>query len=65
MSVKLLIDMNLSPDWVSVLERHGWSAIHWSEVGDPRATDRTIWIGLWSTATLSLPTTLISARYWR
>ena len=30
MSVKILIDMNLSPDWVPVLKRHGWSAVHWS-----------------------------------
>ncbi len=42
MSVKILIDMNLSPDWARVLERHGWSAVHWSAVGDPRATDRAI-----------------------
>lgn len=42
MSVKLLIDMNLSPDWVPVLKRHGWSAIHWSTVGDPRESDRVI-----------------------
>lgn len=42
MSVKIVIDMNLSPDWVPVLENAGWSAIHWCNVGDPRATDRTI-----------------------
>ena len=42
MSIKLLIDMNLSPDWVPVLTRGGWPAIHWSAVGDPRASDRTI-----------------------
>ncbi len=42
MSVKVLIDMNLSPDWVPVLQRHGWPAVHWSTVGDPCATDRTI-----------------------
>src|SRR5439155_5514335 len=42
MTVKLLVDMNLSPDWVAVLARHGWPAVHWSAVGDPRATDRTI-----------------------
>ena len=42
MSVKLLIDMNLSPYWVSVLNNHGWQAVHWSTVGDPRASDRTI-----------------------
>ena len=29
MKVKLLPDMNLSPDWVPVLERHGWEAVHW------------------------------------
>lgn len=42
MSIKILVDMNLSPDWVPVLGQHGWSAIHWSDVGDIRATDRTI-----------------------
>jgi predicted nuclease of predicted toxin-antitoxin system len=40
--MKLLIDMNLSPRWVEVFERNGWQAIHWSAVGDPRATDRAI-----------------------
>jgi predicted nuclease of predicted toxin-antitoxin system len=42
MSVKIVIDMSLSPDWVSALHRHGWPAVHWSAVGDPRATDLTI-----------------------
>ncbi len=42
MSVSILIDMNLSPAWVPVLLQHGWSAVHWSTVGDPRATDRAI-----------------------
>lgn len=42
MSVKILIDMNLTPDWAPVLQNHGWTSIHWSAVGDPRATDRTI-----------------------
>jgi predicted nuclease of predicted toxin-antitoxin system len=42
MSVKVLIDMNLSPDWVPLLEREGWSAVHWSVIGDPRAKDRAI-----------------------
>jgi len=41
-SVKILIDMNLSPDWVMVLSAAGWYAVHWSAVGDPRAPDRTI-----------------------
>ena len=42
MKPKLLIDMNLSPQWVPVLQEHGWEAVHWSDVGDPRASDRAI-----------------------
>jgi predicted nuclease of predicted toxin-antitoxin system len=42
MTVQLVIDMNLSVDWVAELARHGWSAVHWSTVGDPRAIDSTI-----------------------
>lgn len=42
MTVKLLVDMNLSPEWVSVLRGHGWSGVHWSTVGDPRASDAAI-----------------------
>src|SRR5262245_59304379 len=42
MSIKILVDMNLTPDWVEVLERHGWSTVHWATQGDPRATDRAI-----------------------
>jgi predicted nuclease of predicted toxin-antitoxin system len=40
--VKLVVDMNLSPDWVAVLQRHGWETVHWSTVGNPRATDPEI-----------------------
>lgn len=40
--MKLVIDMNLSPRWAEILARHGWHAVHWSHVGDPRATDHTI-----------------------
>jgi len=42
MSLQILNDMNLSPDWVPFLANTGWTAVHWSTVGDPRATDRTI-----------------------
>jgi predicted nuclease of predicted toxin-antitoxin system len=42
MSMKILIGMNLSPDWVALLQSAGWSATHWSTVGDPRAIARTI-----------------------
>ena len=42
MSTAILVDMNLSPDWVPMLTTHGWPAVHWSSVGDPRATDKVI-----------------------
>lgn len=34
--------MNLSPEWAPILQRDGWEAVHWSDVGDPRASDRDI-----------------------
>ncbi len=37
--MKLVVDMNLSPGWVSLLESAGHSAVHWSAVGAPAATD--------------------------
>jgi len=40
--VKLVVDMNLSPEWGPVLQRHRWDAVHRSSVGDPRATDQEI-----------------------
>ncbi|MBI5946761.1 MAG: DUF5615 family PIN-like protein [Chloroflexi bacterium] len=40
--MKLLLDMNLSPRLAVYLGARGWDAVHWSDVGDPRATDRTI-----------------------
>jgi predicted nuclease of predicted toxin-antitoxin system len=42
MNLRILIDMNLPPGWVSVLQKHGWTAVHWSTVGDPRATDQVV-----------------------
>ena len=42
MSLKILVDMNLSPEWCPLLQAEGWEASHWSSIGDPRATDRTI-----------------------
>jgi predicted nuclease of predicted toxin-antitoxin system len=41
-SVKILIDMNLSPDWVNVFVKYEIAAVHWSSVGDPRSSDRFI-----------------------
>jgi len=40
--MRVLIDMNLSPLWVSFFAGAGIEAVHWSTVGDPRAADRTI-----------------------
>jgi predicted nuclease of predicted toxin-antitoxin system len=40
--MKLVVDMNLSPDWVPVLQAAGHDALHWSTVGDIRATDSQI-----------------------
>lgn len=37
--MKILIDMNLSPEWVSVLNKEGWESLHWREVGAPDAPD--------------------------
>ncbi len=37
--MKLLVDMNLSPAWIPVLQAAGFDAIHWSALGSPDATD--------------------------
>jgi predicted nuclease of predicted toxin-antitoxin system len=47
--VKVVIDMNLSPEWEAVLRRHGIQAVHWSTVGKPQATDAEIMV--WARAT--------------
>ena len=46
--MKILIDMNLSPAWVSVLEEAGYSASHWSTIGSLNAPDREVL--LWAKA---------------
>lgn len=40
--MKILIDMNLSPDWVSNFTSAGIESIHWSQVGKPDAADTDI-----------------------
>ena len=40
--MKILIDMNLSPEWVGVLEAAGWQAMHWSSIGKASAPDEEI-----------------------
>ena len=36
------MDMNLPPVWVPVLEAGGHTAVHWSSVGDHKATDSVV-----------------------
>lgn len=40
--MKILIDMNLSPDWVIAFAAENIESVHWSIVGDPRAEDTEI-----------------------
>lgn len=40
--MRFLIDMNLTPRWVSFLGECGHEAVHWSSVGDPGAKDSQI-----------------------
>ncbi len=42
MSLQLVIDMNLSPEWIAELAENGVGAVHWSTVGDPRAADSDV-----------------------
>jgi predicted nuclease of predicted toxin-antitoxin system len=40
--MKILIDMNLSPDWVQEFKLHNIDAVHWSNVGKFDAPDELI-----------------------
>ena len=40
--MRLLVDMNLTPRWVQELADAGHEALHWSEAGDPTASDMEI-----------------------
>lgn len=37
--LKLLLDMNLSPDWVPFLTSAGFDAVHWRSIGAANAAD--------------------------
>ncbi len=39
---RLLVDMNLSVEWIPLLTAAGHVAVHWSEVGDPKASDTAL-----------------------
>ena len=40
--MKIVIGVNLSPQWVEVLMYEGHDCVHWSEIGPPNAPDREI-----------------------
>ena len=40
--MKIVIDMNLSPDWVGFLADANIQAVHWSTIGNPSAPDSVI-----------------------
>lgn len=40
--MKIVIDMNLSPDWVREFECAGIEAVHWSRIGPADAPDSAI-----------------------
>jgi predicted nuclease of predicted toxin-antitoxin system len=40
--MKILIDMNLSPNWAGFLKSAGFEALHWSEVGLAYAPDSAL-----------------------
>lgn len=37
--MRILIDVNLTPEWVQVFASEGITAVHWTSVGDARAPD--------------------------
>lgn len=40
--MRLVVDMNLSPQWISLLRREGFEADHWAQPGDARASDTDV-----------------------
>lgn len=42
MTVRIVVDMNLSPEWVPVLAASGCEAVHWSAIGSAHAPDTEI-----------------------
>ena len=46
--LRLLVDMNLSVECIPILRGAGHDAVHWSDIGDPRALDSTLM--LWEVA---------------
>ncbi len=37
--MRIVIDMNLTPEWVGMIAQIGFEAVHWAQAGDPTAPD--------------------------
>ena len=53
--MKIVIDMNLFPQWVEVLMLEGNDCVHWSEIGPPNAPDREILLWARSNGYVTFP----------
>lgn len=42
MNPRLLVDMNLTPEWVQCLASNGIESVHWSNIGSPTVPDTVI-----------------------
>lgn len=42
MTLRLIVDVNLSPEWIKLIAEAGYEAMHWSRIGDPSARDQEI-----------------------
>ena len=60
--MKLLVDMNLTPEWVPFLAAAGIDVVHWSSVGDGRAKDEVLMQWAASEARIVFTNDLDSAR---
>ena len=40
--MKLVVDMNLSPEWVPLFRQNGFDAIHWCAIGKANAADEEV-----------------------
>lgn len=40
--MKILIDVNLTPEWCKVLEKHGHEVVYWGHIGASDAADEVI-----------------------
>jgi predicted nuclease of predicted toxin-antitoxin system len=40
--VKLVVDMNLSIDWIPALQGANIEAVHWTTIGEPDASDEAV-----------------------